>query len=138
MRLKVEGILDCGEVLVAGLAPDRDKHVFGRRTMPEMDLASVACAIQNLWLAARAEGVGMGWVSLFEPEALRELLRMPAGSKPVAVLCLGRVPEFYPRPMLEMTQWTRGRSLESLVHTDYWGGSDDAKRPAGSAASGAD
>jgi 5,6-dimethylbenzimidazole synthase len=121
MRLKVEGILDCGEVLVAALAPDRDKHVFGRRTMPEMDLASVACAIQNMWLAARAEGVGMGWVSLFEPEALRELLRMPAGAKPVAVLCLGRVPEFYPRPMLEMTEWTRGCRLESLVHTDYWG-----------------
>jgi 5,6-dimethylbenzimidazole synthase len=131
MRLKVEGILDCGELLVAGLAPDRDKHVFGRRTLPEMDLASVACAIQNMWLAARAEGVGMGWVSLFEPEALRELLRMPVGAKPVAVLCLGRVPEFYPRPMLEMTQWTRGCSLESLVHTDYWGGSDGAASPAG-------
>jgi 5,6-dimethylbenzimidazole synthase len=127
MRLKVEGILECGEVLVAGLAPDRDKHVFGRRTMPEMDLASVACAIQNMWLAARAEGVGMGWVSLFDPEALRELLRMPAGAKPVAVLCLGRVPEFYPRPMLEMDQWALGRSLESVLHTDYWGGSDGAE-----------
>jgi 5,6-dimethylbenzimidazole synthase len=138
MRLKVEGILDCAELLVAALAPDRDKHIFGRRTMPEMDLASVACAIQNLWLAARAEGVGMGWVSLFEPEALRELLRMPAGSKPVAVLCLGRVPEFYPRPMLEMTRWTCGRSLESLVHTDYWGGGDGANSPAGSAESGGD
>ena len=121
MRLKVEGILECGELLVAGLAPDRDKHVFGRRTMPEMDLASVACAIQNMWLAARAESVGMGWVSLFEPEALRELLRMPAGAKPVAVLCLGRVPEFYPRPMLEMNQWAVGCGLASLVHTDYWG-----------------
>ena len=122
MRLKVEGILECGEVLVAGLAPDRDKHVFGRRTMPEMDLASVACAIQNMWLAARAESVGMGWVSLFDPEALGELLRMPAGSKPVAVLCLGRVPDFYPRPMLETNQWALGGSLESVLHTDYWGG----------------
>ena len=81
MRLKVEGILDCGELLVAGLAPDRDRHVFGRRTMPEMDLASVACAIQNMWLAARAEGVGMGWVSLFEPEALRELLANAGGRR---------------------------------------------------------
>jgi 5,6-dimethylbenzimidazole synthase len=125
MRLKVEGILECGEVLVAGLAPDRDKHIFGRRTMPEMDLASVACAIQNMWLAARAEGVGMGWVSLFEPEALRALLRMPEGAKPVAVLCLGRVPEFYHRPMLEMNRWALGGSLESVLHTDYWGGSDD-------------
>jgi 5,6-dimethylbenzimidazole synthase len=124
MRLKVQGILECGEVLVAGLGPDREKHVFGRRTMPEMDLASVACAIQNLWLAARAEGLGMGWVSLFDPEALRELLRMPPGSKPVAVLCLGKVPEFYPRPMLEMTQWAQGCELEGLVHTDYWGGAE--------------
>ena len=64
--------------------------------MPEMDLASVACAIQNLWLAARAEGIGMGWVSLFEPETLRELLRMPEGSRPVAVLCLGHVPRVLP------------------------------------------
>jgi 5,6-dimethylbenzimidazole synthase len=122
MRLKVEGILECSELLIAALGPDRDQHIFGRRTMPEMDLASVACAIQNLWLAARAEGLGMGWVSLFDPQALRELLRMPAGSKPVAVLCLGKVPEFYPRPMLEMTQWTQGRPLGEFVHTDYWGG----------------
>jgi 5,6-dimethylbenzimidazole synthase len=127
MRLKVEGILECGEVLVAGLAPDRDRHIFGRRTMPEMDLASVACAIQNLWLAARAEGVGMGWVSLFDPEALRELLRMPVGAKPVAVLCLGRVPEFYPRPMLEMNQWAIGCSLASVLHTDYWTGGEGAE-----------
>jgi 5,6-dimethylbenzimidazole synthase len=125
MHLKVEGILECGELLVAALAPDREKHVFGRRTMPDMDLASVACAIQNLWLAARAEGVGMGWVSLFDPEALRELLRMPVTSRPVAVLCLGYVPEFYPRPMLEMMEWRRGCSLEKLVHTDYWGTQDD-------------
>src|SRR5579862_6993001 len=121
MRLKVEGIRECGELLVAALAPGRERHVFGRRTMPEMDLASVACAIQNLWLAARAEGIGLGWVSLFEPEALRDLLRMPAGSKPIAVLCLGYVPEFYPQPMLEMTRWTKRCRLESLVHTDFWG-----------------
>jgi 5,6-dimethylbenzimidazole synthase len=124
MRLKVEGILECGELLVAALAPGREKHVFGRRTMPEMDLASVACAIQNLWLAARAEGIGMGWVSLFEPDALRQLLRMPNDSRPVAILCLGYVREFYPRPMLEMQNWTRGCGIESLVHTDYWSQSD--------------
>lgn len=120
MRLKVEGILECGELLVAGLAPGREKHVFGRRTMPEMDLASVACAIQNLWLAARAEGVGMGWVSLFEPDKLRQLLRMPPGSRPVAVLCLGYVTEFYPRPMLEMADWAHRGRLDALVHKDYW------------------
>ena len=120
MRLKVEGILECGEVLVAALAPGREVHVFGRRTMPDMDLASVACAIQNLWLAARAENVGMGWVSLFDPEALRELVRMPEGSRPIAVLCLGYVAAFYPRPMLEEVGWAHRFDLKDMVRTDYW------------------
>src|SRR5580698_6947885 len=120
MRLKVEGILDCGELLIAALAHGREHHVFGRRTMPEMDLASVACAIQNLWLAARAENIGMGWVSLFDPEALRRLIRMPEGSRPVAVLCLGRVPAFYPRPMLEELDWARRFDLKTLIKNDYW------------------
>src|SRR5260364_163286 len=79
MRLKVEGILECGELLVAAMMDGRDKHVFGRRTLPEMDLASIACAIQNIWLAARAEGLGMGWVSLFDVDEVRRLLQMPEG-----------------------------------------------------------
>jgi 5,6-dimethylbenzimidazole synthase len=120
MRLKVEGVRECGELLVAGLMPGRDRFIFGRRTMPDMDLASVACAIQNLWLAARVEGVGMGWVSLFDPEQLRQLLRMPEGSRPVAVLCLGRVPAFYTRPMLEQEHWAQRRHLPQLVMDDYW------------------
>ena len=119
MRLKVEGVLDCGELLVVALMPGREAHVFGRRTLPEMDLASAACAIQNLWLAARAEGIGMGWVSMFEPEALRALLRLPQGSRPIAVLCLGRVPAFYARPMLEEQNWAHRRDLRSVV-TDCW------------------
>jgi 5,6-dimethylbenzimidazole synthase len=120
MRLKVEGILACGELLVAALGNDRERHVFGRRTMPDMDLASVACAIQNLWLAARVENVGMGWVSLFDPEALRQLIHMPEGSRPVAVLCLGYVPAFYPRPMLEDVDWAHRSDLKNMVHIDYW------------------
>jgi 5,6-dimethylbenzimidazole synthase len=115
MRLKVEGIRECAEVLVVALTHERDHHIFGRRTMPEMDLASVACAIQNLWLVARAEGVGMGWVSLFDPQRLAQLLGLPAGSRPVAVLCLGHVPEFYQRPMLEQTDWAQRVDLRSLV-----------------------
>ncbi len=120
MRLKVEGVRECGELLVAALMDGRERFLFGRRTMPEMDLASVACAIQNLWLASRAEGIGMGWVSLFDPERLRTLLRMPEGSRPVAVLCLGRVPGFYPRPMLEEQHWAQRCDLKDLVMTDYW------------------
>lgn len=119
MRLKVEGILECGELLVVALMAGREAHVFGRRTLPEMDLASAACAIQNLWLAARAEGIGMGWVSLFEPDALGGLLRLPEGSRPIAVLCLGRVPTFYARPMLEEQNWAQRCDLRTVI-TDYW------------------
>ncbi len=121
MRLKVEGIRDCAELLVVALMDGREAHVFGRRTLPEMDLASLACAIQNLWLAARAEGLGMGWVSLFDSKALAELLAMPAGSKPLAVLCLGPVEAFYEAPMLVQQGWARPRPLHELLFENRWG-----------------
>lgn len=121
MRLKVEGIRDCAELLVVALMDEREKHVFGRRTLPEMDLASLACAIQNLWLASRAEGLGLGWVSLFEPQALAELLHMPVGSKALAILCLGPVTEFYTEPMLVQEGWATPRPLQDLLFTDSWG-----------------
>ena len=121
MQLKVEGIRDCAELLVVALMEGREAHVFGRRTLPEMDLASLACAIQNLWLAARAEGLGMGWVSLFEPLALANLLAMPTGSKPLAVLCLGPVTEFYEAPMLVQQGWAVTRPLSELLFENQWG-----------------
>jgi 5,6-dimethylbenzimidazole synthase len=121
MTLKVEGINDCAEVLVAALTDEREQHIFGRRTLPEMDLASLSCAIQNLWLASRAEGLGIGWVSLFEPLALAELLKLPAGAKPLAVLCLGPVAEFYPAPMLVLEGWAQARPLNELLYENYWG-----------------
>ncbi len=121
MRLKVEGIRDCAELLAVALMDGREKHIFGRRTLPEMDMASVACAIQNLWLAARAEGLGLGWVSLFDPAALAELLGMPAGSKPVALLCLGPVEAFYEKPMLVEQGWATPRPLAELLFENLWG-----------------
>jgi len=120
MKLKVEGIIDCGELLVVALPDRREEHVFGRRTLPEMDLASTACAIQNMWLAARAEGLGMGWVSLFDPFSLAKLLHMPEGSRPIAILCLGHVDEFYSQPMLELENWIQGRPLEEFVSENTW------------------
>lgn len=120
MRLKVEGILDCGEVLVATLCDQREKHIFGRRTLPEMDLASVSCAIQNLWLAARAEGIGMGWVSMFDPQKLAQLLNMPEGAKPVAILCLGYVNTFYKSPMLVEEGWTTEKPLADMLMENGW------------------
>ncbi|WP_059021646.1 5,6-dimethylbenzimidazole synthase [Mycobacterium sp. M26] len=120
LALKVEGILDCAELLVVALGEGREAHVFGRRTMPHMDLASVSCAIQNLWLAARAEGLGMGWVSLFDPGRLAEALAMPEGAEPVAILCLGPVPDFPDRPALELDQWAFGRPLAEFVSENGW------------------
>lgn len=120
LRLKVEGILDCGELLIAALCNDRERHVFGRRTLPEMDLASVSCAIQNMWLAARAEGLGMGWVSIFDPVALGQLLNMPSDAKPIAVLCLGHVNSFYKEPMLVESGWKTARPLADMVMENSW------------------
>lgn len=119
-RLKVEGILDCGELLVVALCDKRERHVFGRRTLPEMDVASVSCAIQNLWLAARAEGLGMGWVSIFDPVKLGEALAMPAGAKPLALLCLGHVSTFYKEPMLVETGWAKERPLSDMLMENGW------------------
>lgn len=120
MRLKVEGILDCGELLVVTLCDDREKHIFGRRTLPEMDMASVSCAIQNLWLAARAEGIGMGWVSLFDPIKLATLLNMPKGAKPIAILCLGYVNSFYKEPMLIEEGWAKEKPLTEMLMENTW------------------
>lgn len=121
MKLKVQGVLDAAELLVVALPPGREAHVFGRRTLPEMDLASAACAIQNLWLAARAEGLGMGWVSIFCPLQLAQLLQMPGGSQPIAVLCLGPVDAFYDQPMLQAEKWARRAALADMVFEDRWG-----------------
>jgi len=121
MRLKVQGLLEAAEVLAVTLADGRERHVFGRRTLPQMDLASAACAIQNLWLAARAEGLGMGWVSLFEPAELASLLGLPAGAEPIALLCLGPVQAFYEQPMLEQQRWAQRAPLSDLVFDERWG-----------------
>jgi 5,6-dimethylbenzimidazole synthase len=121
MKLKVEGVREAAEVLVVALPPGREAHVFGRRTLPEMDLASAACAIQNLWLAARAEGLGLGWVSIFDPAQLAGLLHLPEGSRPIAVLCLGPVHAFYEQPMLQAQKWASRAALADMAFEDRWG-----------------
>ena len=126
LRLNVEGILECGELLVATLCDKRENTIFGRRTMPEMDIASVSCAIQNMWLAARAEGLGLGWVSLFDPIELAQLLNMPADAKPIAVLCLGHVASFYKEPMLVETGWKTEKPLFEMLMENSWN-YDDTK-----------
>ena len=121
MKLKVQGILAAAEVLVVAMPPGREQHIFGRRTLPQMDMASAVCAIQNLWLAARAEGLGMGWVSMFCPMQLAKLLQMPDGSQPIAILCLGPVDAFYDQPMLQAEKWASRADLTAMVFEDMWG-----------------
>lgn len=121
MQLKVEGVGQCAELLVVVQAPD-DGTVFGRRTLPrETALCSTACAIQNMWLAARVENIGLGWVSIFDPVALAGVLHCPDGAQPIAILCIGPVEEFYDRPMLEQEGWRQGRPLADFLFTDTWG-----------------
>jgi len=120
LRLKIEGIMDCGELLVAALCNNREEHIFGRRTLPEMDIASVSCAIQNMWLAARAEGLGMGWVSIFDPIKLGALLHAPADAKPIAILCIGHVNTFYNEPMLIEAGWKKARPLADMIMENQW------------------
>lgn len=115
LRLKVEGLRDSAELLAIVLAPD-DGTVFGRRSLPrEMAWCSAACAVQNLWLAARVEHLGLGWVSMFDPAELAGALRLPEGAEVLGLLCLGPVARFYERPMLEETGWRRPRPLHDML-----------------------
>jgi len=120
LKLKVEGISECAELIIVALPEGREKHLFGRRTMPDMDLASVACAIQNMWLAARAEGIGLGWVSLFDPIQLANLLNMPADSRPIAILCIGHVESFYEKPMLIEQNWAQAEQVDTFLFENRW------------------
>ncbi len=121
--LKLEGILDAPLNLC--ITCDRDRAgpvVLGRTHMPAMDVYSTVCAVQNLWLAARAEGLGVGWVSILDEAALRSILGLPDRVVPVAYLCLGRVSQFLPKPELETHGWRQRLAIEDLVATDGWGG----------------
>ncbi|MFZ4535964.1 5,6-dimethylbenzimidazole synthase [Propionivibrio sp.] len=120
LKVKIEGMHDCAELLVVTLMHGREQHIVGRRTLPEMDIASVGCAIQNMWLVARAEGVGLGWVSFFEPQALGDLLGLPEGAYPLGILCIGHVPAFYPRPMFEDAGWGKRLDMAQVLFENRW------------------
>ncbi len=114
--LKLEGILEAPQNLcILSDTQSQRGHGLGRHTMPETALYSTVCAIQNLWLAARAEGVGVGWVSILSPEALRAVLDIPAHLTPVAYLCLGYVDTFATEPDLERHGWEQRMSLDEVV-----------------------
>jgi len=120
--LKLEGILEAP--LGICVTCDRARHgpvVIGRSQNPEMDLYSSVCAVQNLWLAARAEGLGVGWVSIIDHAALAAILGLPERVQPVAYLCVGAVAFFRERPELEDAGWLERTDLKTLIHHDRWG-----------------
>src|SRR5215468_4355066 len=120
-RTKLEGIREAPLNICVTCDPSRNgPHVLGRNTIRETDVYSTCCAIQNLWLAARAEGVGVGWVSIFDPAELRTLLRIPSHVILVAYLCLGYVSDFLPRPQLETLGWLPRLPIDKLIYDDYW------------------
>jgi 5,6-dimethylbenzimidazole synthase len=96
-------------------------HVLGRNSIKETDLYSTCCAIQNLWLAARCEGIGVGWVSILNNNLLKKALEIPKHIKPVAYLCLGYVSKFPKKPMLETRGWDQRKRLNDLVFWNGWG-----------------
>ncbi|MBF0358813.1 MAG: 5,6-dimethylbenzimidazole synthase [Magnetococcales bacterium] len=121
LKLKIEGIQDCAELLAMVIAPD-DGTIVGRNTMPqEMAISSCACAIQNMWLAARVENIGLGWVSFYDQQKVAKLLKCPDNAYPLAILCLGPVLEFPPAPLMSITGWRDQKSFESVYYQNSYG-----------------
>lgn len=126
--LKLQGIIE--SPLNLCITCDRSRggtHVLGRNSIVEMDLFSTCLAVQNLWLAARAEGIGIGWVSILDQDTLADILKLPDHVYPLAYLCMGYVSEFFEQPELQTKGWRSRLPLQELVHSNRWGAElDDA------------
>ncbi len=128
-QLKLEGIVESPINLC--ITCDRERTgpvVVGRTHMKTMDLYSSVCAVQNLWLAARAEGLGVGWVSIFNQPELQQALGMPADIVPIAYLCIGYVSHFHDKPELEKAGWLPRLPIADLLYFDQWGQADIARQ----------
>jgi 5,6-dimethylbenzimidazole synthase len=121
-RLKLAGILEAPVNICVTCDRERPKgNGLGRQTQPIVDLYSTVCAVQNLWLAARAESLGVGWVSILDSEQVKSILGIPRSITLVAYLCIGHVSEFRARPDLEERGWETRSDLASVTHFDHWG-----------------
>jgi 5,6-dimethylbenzimidazole synthase len=121
LSFKLEGILESPINLCVTYDPSKfGPFVIGRTSIPEAGLYSVCCAIQNLWLAARTEGVGLGWVSILSNDTLKEVLELPEHIVPIAYLCLGYVDEFAQKPDLETAGWLPRLDLKDVVYFEKW------------------
>ena len=120
--IKLQGILDAPlNIAVTCHRERKGPHVLGRNSIRDADVYSTCCAVQNLWLAARAEGVGVGWVSIIDPAAVATILGLPAEVALVAYLCVGYPVEFADRPLLERIGWESRPPLDEVIFEDEWG-----------------
>jgi len=120
--LKLEGITEAPVNIC--ITCDRTRggpHVLGRNTIVDTDIYSTCCAVENLWLAARAEGIGVGWVSILTIEALRRILAIPESVLPVAYLCVGYAREFLDQPELQRRGWADRLPLQEVIFNERWG-----------------
>lgn len=125
LSLKLEGILEAPLNLIVTCKPDRfGPGVLGKTAIRDVEIYSACLAVENLWLTARAEGVGVGWVSILRNDALAEIFAIPADVIPVAYLCMGYVREFPDRPVLATKEWASRLPPRTLIHFDSWDGGD--------------
>ena len=117
--LKLEGIVEA-PVNIAVFYKPAVSPVLGQTSMEEVGLYSVICAVQNMWLMARALNIGMGWVSILDPEKVKAILHAPADNKLVAYLCIGYVDKFLTQPELELLQWEKRKEKEAVVFFDKY------------------
>ncbi|YCA42136.1 5,6-dimethylbenzimidazole synthase [Bacillus sp. JZ8] len=122
LELKVEGIKEAPVTICVTCDPTRGgSHVLGRNSIPETDILSTACAIQNMWLASCAEGLALGWVSFYKKNDVRDILSIPPHVDPVALLSIGYTEDYPSSPILEEAKWEKRRELDGLIFEDTWG-----------------
>ncbi|USK61616.1 5,6-dimethylbenzimidazole synthase [Peribacillus asahii] len=123
LDLKIAGILEAPVTICVTCNPfSAGDHVLGRNSIPETDLMSTSCAIQNMWLAAYAEGLAMGWVSFYKKADVRTILGIPYHVDPVALLSVGYTENYPDRPLLEIYNWEKRQQLDGMIFEGEWGG----------------
>ena len=121
VSFKLEGILDAPVNVCVTYDPTKfGPFIIGRTSIPETGVYSVCCAVQNLWLAARTEGIGVGWVSIISNDVLKKVLNLPDHVTPIAYLCLGYVEKFAEKPDLQTAKWLPRLDLKDVIYYEKW------------------
>ena len=121
LELKIQGLKEAPLTICVTCDPTRGgSHVLGRNSIPETDMMSTACAIQNMWLASYAEGLAMGWVSFYKKNDVRDILHIPPHIDPVALMSIGYTDKYPEKPILEQASWEKRRDLDKLIYHNVW------------------